>query len=123
MLWLKIKSGYNGAYTIFFLPETIVPFEKTSSVVLSLSIFDTPPVIKIPFSMVVEALRYLEMLKKRDFCIQYYTGCKSQIRKIFEFKIWKESIIVLKQTINCKKPLILALIWHPESTCVFKIGF
>ena len=31
--------------------------------VLSLPIFDIPPEIKIPFSMVVEALRYLEMLK------------------------------------------------------------
>ena len=28
-----------------------------------------------------------------------YTGCKSIFRKIFEFKIWKELMLVLKQTI------------------------
>ena len=65
-LLLNGNLGYKVMCTVFSLPETIVPFEKTSSVVLSLSIpnvSDIPPVIKIPFSIVVEALRYLEMLK------------------------------------------------------------
>ena len=53
-----------------------------------------------------------------------HTGCRSQIRKIFEFKIWKESMLALKKWYTSKNPLIsliLALIWHPESACIFKI--
>ena len=63
-LLLNGNLGYKVMCTVFSLPETIVPFEKTSSVVLSLpNVSVIPPVIKIPFSIVVEALRYLEMLK------------------------------------------------------------
>ena len=41
------------------------------------------------------------------------TGCRSQIRKIFEFKIWKESMLVLKQTIHQKKALNLSFNMAP----------
>ena len=33
------------------------------------------------------------------------TGCKSQFRKIFEFKIWKEPMLALKQMIPKLKAL------------------
>ena len=36
------------------------------------------------------------------------TGCKSQFRKIFEFKDWKEPMLVLKQTIPQQKALDLS---------------
>ena len=36
------------------------------------------------------------------------TGCKSQFRKIFEFKNWKEPMLVLKQTIPQQKALDLS---------------
>ena len=42
--------------------------------------------------------------------IDFWRGHRSQIRKIFEFKIWKESMLVLKQTIQANKPLISAFI-------------
>ena len=37
-----------------------------------------------------------------------YTGCKSQFRKIFGFKNWKEPMLVLKQTIPQQKALDLS---------------
>ena len=40
--------------------------------------------------------------------IPIYTGCKSQFRKIFEFKKWKEPMLVLKQTIRQQKALDLS---------------
>jgi hypothetical protein len=36
------------------------------------------------------------------------TGCKSIFRKIFEFKIWKEPMLVVKQTIPQQKALDLS---------------
>ena len=36
------------------------------------------------------------------------TGCKRWIQKIFEFKIWKKPILVLKQTIPQQKTLIFS---------------
>ena len=35
------------------------------------------------------------------------TGCNSQFRKIFEFKIWKESMLALKQKMLQQKALDL----------------
>ena len=55
--------------------------------------------------------------KKNRIC----TGCKSIFRKIFEFKIWKKPMLVLKQTILHKKALILSFsesdslrVWHDQ---------
>ena len=42
------------------------------------------------------------------------TGCRSQIREIFEFKIWKEPMLVLKQIILQKKALILSCLGSEE---------
>ena len=42
-----------------------------------------------------------------------FTGCKSKFRKIFEFKIWKESTLVLKQMIPQKKALIFSFKMTP----------
>ena len=39
---------------------------------------------------------------------QVCAGCRSQIRKIFEFKIWKETMLVPKQIILQKKAFILS---------------
>ena len=39
--------------------------------------------------------------------VKYSTGCKSRIRKMFEFKNWKEPMLVLKQTIYQQKALDL----------------
>ena len=36
------------------------------------------------------------------------TGCNSVFRKMFEFKIWKEPMLVLKQTIHQQKALDLS---------------
>ena len=41
------------------------------------------------------------------------TGCRSQIRKIFEFKIWKKPMLVLKQTIHQQKALDLSFNMAP----------
>jgi len=38
----------------------------------------------------------------------FSTGCKRRIRKMFEFKIWKESMLVLKQTTHQQKVLDLS---------------
>ena len=53
------------------------------------------------------------------FGIYHSTGCKSQFRKIFEFKNWKEPMLVLKQTIPQQKALDLNFhltslkwVWH-----------
>ena len=37
-----------------------------------------------------------------------YTGCKRRIRKTFEVKIWKETLLVEKQTIPQQKALNLS---------------
>ena len=34
---------------------------------------------------------------------------------MFEFKIWKEPMLVLNKRYINEKPLISAFIWHPES--------
>ena len=41
------------------------------------------------------------------------TGCISQIRKIFEFKIWKEPMLVQKQTIHQQKALDFSFYMAP----------
>ena len=41
------------------------------------------------------------------------TGCKRWIRKMFESKIWEESMLVLKQTIHQKKALDLSFYLQP----------
>ena len=38
--------------------------------------------------------------KGQKYAYVVSTGCKSQFRKIFEFKIWKNPMLVLKQTIH-----------------------
>ena len=50
-----------------------------------------------------------------------YTGCKSRIRKMFEFKIWKKPMLVLKQTIHQQKDLDFSFnlapwkwVWHHQ---------
>ena len=45
--------------------------------------------------------------------LEICTGCKSIFRKIFEFKIWKESMLVLKQTIPQKKALVFSFKMTP----------
>ena len=64
----------------------------------------------------------METLKIECF-VHFYTGCNSIFRKIFEFKIWKEPMLVLKQTIPQKKALILSFLetetlrlWHYQES-------
>ena len=52
----------------------------------------------------IEILLVMKTRLKYCSTLRFYnTGCKSQFRKIFEFKIWKEQIIVLKQMRLVKK--------------------
>jgi hypothetical protein len=46
--------------------------------------------------------------EQKILSLHSYTGCRSQIRKIFEFKIWKKRMLALKQTIHQQKALDLS---------------
>ena len=53
--------------------------------------------------------KYIQFLRPLRIAVKNYsTGCKRRIQKIFEFRIWKEPMLVLKQTIPQKKALIFS---------------
>ena len=57
----------------------------------------------------IEKTNINQSLKKcQQHCIRKCTGCKRRIRKIFEVKIWKESLLVKEQTIPQQKALDLS---------------